>query len=124
MDTESAVKTLKDCGIDYEIKGSGNVVNTQMPKEGSLIYKKSGKVILYTDGNEEQTSIVPNVIGKTAEEANKIILNSGFNIKINGGGSFNYGQGAIVVSQEYAEGTCLPRGSVITVKILYTDEKD
>ena len=123
-DKETAIEILKEKGIDYEIIGDGDNINAQMPKEGSLIYKKGGKIILYTKEQNEQTSVVPNVIGKNAEDANKILLNSGFNIKIDGGGSFKYGQEAVVVSQEYAEGTHLPKGSVITIKILFTDDKD
>ncbi len=123
-DKENAIEILKEQGIAYEIIGDGDNVNTQMPKAGSLIYKNSGKIILYTKAQNEQTAVVPNVIGKNAEEANRILLNSGFNIKIDGGGSFKYGQEAIVVSQEYADGTCLPKGSVITIKILFTDDKD
>ncbi|MBE6674164.1 MAG: PASTA domain-containing protein [Ruminococcaceae bacterium] len=121
---ENVIKELDNEGITYEIIGNGDTVKAQMPKEGSNIYKNGGKVILYTNEEYEHTAAVPNVIGKTAEEANKTLINSGFNIKIIGGGSFKYGQEALVVWQGYDEGTYLAKGSVITVKVMFTDDKD
>jgi beta-lactam-binding protein with PASTA domain len=74
--------------------------------------------------SKERTATVPNVVGKTAEEANRILLNSGFNIKIEGTTNFIYGQEAIVVFQDYQEFLTLPMGTIITIKILYVDDKD
>ena len=125
LDIEAVEEQLKNEKIAYEIVGDGPTVITQMPRENSLIYKNSGKIILYTDTDTEQrTEIVPNVIGKSPAVANALLINSGFNVKIKGGHSFKYGQGAVVVSQEYCEGTQLARGTVITIEVLYTDEGD
>ena len=121
---ESAIELLKKEGITYEIVGDGAVITSQMPKASSKIYKIGGKVILYTGKDNNFLSTVPNVVGKTAEEANIALVNSGFNIKIIGAGEYKIGQGAKVVSQSYAEGQMLPKGTVITIKIIYTDDKD
>ena len=124
MSVDDAKKILKENDISYEIIGDGSMVVSQMPKGDSLIYQSSGRIILYA-GNEENSLIeVPNVVGKTPEEANKILTNSGFNIKFIGAENFKYGQGATVVWQEYSEGERLNKGTVITVKILYTVDKD
>ena len=80
--------------------------------------------MLYTGKDENTTSFVPNVIGKSVEEANKILTNSGFNVNIEGSINFKYGQGAIVVAQSYSEGVCLSKGTIITIKVLFTEEKD
>lgn len=121
----SVTQELKKEKIQYEIVGDGEEIISQMPKEGSVIYKNGGKIILYTGKDSKNHMVtVPNVVGKTPEEANIILTNSGFNIKIIGSTNFKYGQGAFVVYQEYAEGTQLAKGTVITIKVLYTEDKD
>ena len=124
MSIDDAKKILKEKDISYEIVGRGDTVISQMPKGDSLIYQSSGKLILYTGIEENSLVTVPNVVGKTPEEANEILTNCGFNIKIIGAENFKYGQGASVVWQEYSEGELLNKGTVITIKILYTDDKD
>ena len=124
MSIEEATKLLKKDGIGFEIVGNGEMVTSQMPKESAKVYKVDGKIILYTGGESNFLCCVPNVIGKTAEEANKILVNSGFNIKIEGINEFSIGQGAIVTYQSYAEGEMVSRGTIITVKILFTEHKD
>ena len=67
---------------------------------------------------------VPGVIGKTPEEANLILCNSGFNVKIEGAMNFSVNQGARIVSQYPAQGAYLRQGEVVTIKVIYTDEKE
>lgn len=124
MKIEDAIKELTENKIGYEIVGDGDTVKSQIPKSNDLIYKSNGKVILYTGNDVNSTVIMPNLIGKSAEEANTILINNGLNIKIEGASNYKYGQGAVVVSQNYIEGTLLAKGTVVTVKILYTDDKD
>lgn len=121
---DDAVVELKKAGINYEIIGDGETVSLQMPQAGAVVYKSTGKILLYTGGEEKRTAVVPSVIGKSAEEANSMLINSGFNVKIEGATNYEYGNEAKVVAQEYEEGKVLPRGSVITVKILFLDDKD
>ncbi|MBP3495468.1 MAG: PASTA domain-containing protein [Clostridia bacterium] len=113
---------LKD--ISYEIIGNGDTVITQMPLAGSKIYKKTGKIILYTGMDLERTVIVPNVVGMSPEKANLLLTNSGLNIKIEGSTNFKIGQGATVVSQYPSALTTVRKGEVITIKILFSEEKD
>ncbi len=113
---------LKD--IPYEIIGNGDTVITQMPLAGSKIYKKTGKIILYTGMDLERTVIVPNVVGMAPEKANLLLTNSGLNIKIEGSTNFKIGQGATVVSQYPSALTTVHKGEVITIKILFSEEKD
>lgn len=123
---EESIEILKENKIEYEIIGNGDTVLQQMPLSGSTIYQKSGKIILYTDTSDEtrKSVTVPDIVGKSAEEANKIIMDSGLNIKINGAMNFQIGSGAQVVSQYPSSGTVLMYGDVVTIDILYTDEKE
>lgn len=125
LSVDEAVAILKKEGIQYEICGNGEFVKRQIPISNSKIVKSSGRVILYTDTSDISPVItVPSVVGKSAAEANKIIANAGFNIKIDGALNFKYGQGAKVVSQYPAAGCELVRGETITIKIIFTDEAD
>ncbi len=124
MNIADAKKSLDEKKIKYDVIGNGDIVTSQMPKCGSMIYQIGGKVILYTGKEENEMAIVPNVVGKTPEEANIILTNCGFNIKIVGAENFKYGQGATVVYQDYAEGECIKKGTIVTVKILFTEDKD
>ena len=122
---DDAVSILKAEKIEYEIVGNGEKIISQMPRANSVIYKNGGKIILYTSNNEgTDTAIVPSVIGKSPEAANIMLINAGLNVKIEGATNFKYGQGAVVVYQSYDEGAVLAKGSVVTIKILYTEDKE
>ncbi len=126
MSVDEAIFALKEQGINYEIIGDGNIIKSQIPSANSQIYIKSGRILLYTDGAREDISMVevPGVIGKTPEEANLILCNSGFNVKIEGAMNFSVNQGARIVSQYPAQGAYLRQGEVVTIKVIYTDEKE
>ncbi|MBQ3040821.1 MAG: PASTA domain-containing protein [Clostridia bacterium] len=126
LSVEDAINRLKDDCISYEIIGDGSTVISQIPKKNSEIYKKTGKIILYTTNTNfpSSTTIVPDLTNKTPEQANKELLDAKLNIKINGAMNFSVGQGAKVVSQSHLPGTVLPCGEVVTITIIFTDDKD
>lgn len=119
-----AEKILKSNEIKYEIIGSGDSVISQVPIANSKIYRKTGKVYLYTSSEMPTHSVVPDVVGKSPEEANKILINTGFNVQFEGSINFNINQGAKVVSQYPNANEYYKLGDTVIVKILYTDEKD
>ena len=109
----------------YEIVGDGEFVTSQLPASGSKISSSTGKVILYTGGEKAKaTVVVPDLIGKTAEAANKLLIDSGLNICIEGTINYDVGVGATVVSQSPAAGTVLPISDVVTVRFMYLDGDD
>ncbi len=116
MSLDEAILRLMGAGISYEIVGSGSSVVRQTPPSGSTIMKESGKVILYTEESaEEKLSVVPNVIGMSAELANKTLADAGFNILITG----NTQSGIVATKQSIAAGETVERGTVITVEFRY-----
>ncbi len=121
---DEAIKEVKDLGIQYEVIGDGDTVLSQMPMANSQIYKKTGRILIYTGEDKETHTYVPNVIGKTPEEANLILINSGLNIKFDGAINFTYGESATVVEQYPLPDTSVPKGTVVEIKILFTDEED
>lgn len=124
VSVNEAIELLSKQELKYEIIGNGEIVTGQMPKEGGIIYKKTGKILIYTDGSTVVHNQVPNVVGKTPEEANKILANQGFNIRIEGATNFSIGQGAYVTAQYPMADTYYEKGGAVTITILYTDEKD
>ena len=124
LSIEDATMLLKSLGISYELIGNGQSIQGQMPQKSSVIYKKSGKVLIYTEKDDTTTAQVPNVVGLSAKEANLVLTNSGFNVKYEGATNFKYGEKATVVYQSTAPGEWAKKGAVITVKILFTDEEE
>lgn len=119
---EDAKADLGYRGVKYEIIGSGDTVTSQIPKSGSTITKDTGKLLLYTgDETPKNTITVPDVKGKTAEAANRSIVNLGLNIKINGASG---GEGATVISQSPEAGEVVPVGTVITIELRHLNITD
>jgi stage V sporulation protein D (sporulation-specific penicillin-binding protein) len=71
-------------------------------------------VILYTDESATPAEItVPDVIGMSGQQANRMILNSGLNIRITGMDIEN--TRCIAAAQDPAAGTKVEEGTVVTV---------
>ncbi len=104
---------LRKKGLSTEIIGSGATILKQIPEEGTKL-PKGGTVILYTDDTVVNSiTKVPNVIGKTAEEANQMIINAGLNIAIEG--QDIEGGRTVVVAQQPAGESNAEIGSLVTV---------
>ena len=121
-----AEKELKKEGISYELIGNGEFIVSQMPAANSLIYAKTGKILLYTTNNEEDVlmATVPNLVGKTAMEANVIISNNKLNVKITGSKNFANGSNVKVISQYPSAGEQIKVGEVVTITLMHMDEKE
>lgn len=60
------------------------------------------------------------MVGLTAQQANKVLTNAGFNIRLTGGGIDRIG--AVAVAQSVPENTELEKGTVIDVEFRIDDE--
>lgn len=122
---EKAIEILKLKGISYEIKGTGTEVLSQMPTSNQKIFQKNGKVILYTaNDNLEEYVTVPDVINKDAEKATKTLVEAGFNINIIGNKNYKLYQTSKVIYQSIESGMYLPKGSIVTIEIAFSEDKD
>ncbi len=116
MSLDEAILRLMGAGLKYEIVGNGTSVIDQTPPASSTIMKENGKVILYTSEDaEEKVAEVPSVIGMTAEAANKVLTDAGFNIRITG----NPSGGTTATNQSIKSGIIAEKGTVITVEFRY-----
>ncbi len=125
LSVTKAKSSIAALGLSCTVIGNGDTVCKQLPQAGSKIHKGTGRVILYTEEvpSEEETITVPNVIGKSAMEANQILINAGFNLSFQGAMNFDLGQGATVIDQTPAGGL-VPKGSVITLTFRFTDTEE
>lgn len=94
-----------------DTSGDAQVTGT-VPPSGSTIPKGS-TVVVYVGDTELEYGTVPDVTGKSAAEANELITNAGFNIKLTGGAAAN--TDAVAIDQSFAAGTSWPKGTVIEV---------
>ena len=112
---ENAKSRLEAAGFSCRTVGSGDTVTDQTPAGGAIV-PNNATIILYL-GAEKPTApcTVPNVVGKTAAEANRLLTDSGLIMKVSwttASSSFN----VKALSQNREAGTEAPAGTVVTVQ--------
>lgn len=106
---------LEAAGFSCRTVGSGDTVTDQTPAGGAIV-PNNATVILYLGQQKPDTAcVVPNVVGKTAAEANRALTNAGLIMKVTGTTSSTSGN-VRAISQNYPEGTELKAGDVVTVQ--------
>ncbi len=112
LDSEEAVKMIKEKGLSYKIIGGEGTVDYQIPKSGTSI-PRTGTVVLYTNGKEpSKTVTVPDITKMSVAGASKMINNYGLNFRAVGNESTK--NSALVFSQQPEAGTMVEAGTVIT----------
>ena len=121
-DPAVARENLISKGIGFEIIGDGDVVTSQVPAEGSVMSNENGNVILYCGDAEPVAYIeIPDLVGKSAEVANSMVIGSGLNIRFTGASA---GSTVSVVGQTPSAGTMALPGQVVEVELRYLDGTD
>lgn len=117
MSLDQAKSLIENAGLKYEVIGSGTSVVNQIPSSGSRMSKENGKIFLYTEDIEENLdAIVPNVIGMTAEKANKALTDAGLNVRLVGA---TLGSDAIVYAQSIDVGSVVSKGTIVEIEMRY-----
>ena len=125
LDYDDACLYLANRKLTFKKVGKGNKVVAQSPVGGSRLLTESGVVYLYTGDRYPEDEIeVPDLMGVTALAANRTIINSSLNIKIEGATNYAESTGAVVVAQSPEAGTMVPRGTIITVEFRHMDGTD
>lgn len=124
LDTDGAVSSLKSDDFLYEIVGNGSTVIAQTPMPDDIITKSITRVTLYTEEPENIEIEVPSVVGKTAKEANEVLINLGLSIRLSGAMQCKDNEEIVVVSQSIAPLSKVKRGTVITLNILTLEEEE
>ena len=114
MSKDEAAAKLADYGFSaYRVVGDGDSVTDQTAAGGAII-PAGADVILYMGAEKSgELCTVPNVVGLSADEANRALVNAGLIMKATGAG----GSGVKVISQSLASGTEAAAGSVVTVQM-------
>jgi len=125
LEVEKATLNITDKKLRFEIIGKGDYVVAQVPEGGTRLPTDTGTVYLYLGDEEPSDTVeVPDVMGMTATNCNKMLTNSKLNIKIQGAMNYNVGAGAVVIRQSPEAGTLVPPGTIITVEFRYMDGTD
>ena len=106
---------LEGAGFSCKTVGSGETVTDQTPAGGAIV-PNNASIILYL-GTEKSDApcTVPNVLGKTAAQANQALTDAGLIMKVTGATSSTSGN-VFAISQDKEAGTELKAGSVVTVQ--------
>ena len=84
---------------------------------------KNSKIVAYTEGEVSTKSVtIPNVVGCSASEANRGIVNAGLNVRIKGLSSA--AGSASCSAQSPAAGTVVEPGTVVTLDFEYSGVRD
>jgi len=108
-----AKKIIESAGFTakFNITGDPNelLVKSQIPVAGTSLLS-GATIMLYSEENDTRTSVtVPDLKGMSAQEATNALKEQNLNISIEGRG--------YVTSQDYARGTSVEEGTVITVTL-------
>ncbi len=125
LDYDQACLVLANRKLTFKKVGNGTKVVAQSPEIGSRLLTESGVVYLYTGDRLPEDEIeIPDLMGMTALAANRLIINSHLNIKIEGATNYANSNGAVVVAQSPEAGTMVPRGTIVTVEFRHMDGTD
>ena len=105
-----AKKAIEEIGLKCVVVGnaaSTAVVSSQTPAPSARMVKEGGTITLYTT-ESTSTVKVPQLIGKTIEEAKILLAEAGLNFNIK-----NTGIHSKIVTQSVTSGSSVERGSVI-----------
>jgi len=107
---KQAKDLLSKAKLNYSIQGMGEKIIDQIPKAGAKVIENS-KIILYTEEDMKKVTVtVPNVIGKSLEEAKTLLNAVGLTINAEGLG--------FATEQIPAADTVVEKGSIIDVQFI------
>ena len=122
MTHEEATAALKERNLTFRGSGDGDAVTEQIPADGEVIPGGSEILLFFGEENQTQSVSVPNVLGKNAEEANRILTDAGLYMKLIGAASG--GETIVAAEQKPAAGDEVPQGTVVEVEFSDTSAGD
>ena len=110
-----AKSRLEAAGFACRTVGSGDIVTDQTPAGGAIV-PGNASIVLYLGAEKPNMPVkVPNVVGRTAAEANRMLTNAGLIMKVSGTTSTSSGN-VKALAQNLKEGAEVPAGTVVTVQ--------
>ena len=116
-------RNISSMKLKIKVIGNGSTVTEQFPRAGAKL-TEGGVIAVYVgDAVPAADTPVPDVTGMSASEANKTLVNAGFNINITGA-HIDGVSGAVASKQNPAAGTEAKPGTVVTVDFIHKDVSD
>lgn len=113
ISVNSASQKARNEGFTVRVVGSGDTVVSQTPASGQTI-PQNGVIVLYTDKSSDVSKVkVPNFIGRSISEVNKLAVDSGINVTFSAPADVS---GVKAFAQSVAAGTSVDAGSSVTVE--------
>ncbi len=120
MDVNAALGVLNKNNLTPRVVGGGTEVIGQFPAAYAPV-PHMGEVILYTDASMPQETVkVPNLVGRTAQNAAELLRSLGLNVLTSG--APDDGAGVKVASQSHAVDDVVPKATVITLYLENTTQ--
>ena len=122
MTLSDATAQLKEKNLTCRTVGEGETVTSQVPARGAVIPGGS-ETVLYLDQAPDNTEVlVPDVTGKDAETASKLLTDAGLYMKIIGAVG---GQSTILATRQSPEaGETVEQGTVVEVEFSDLSARD
>jgi stage V sporulation protein D (sporulation-specific penicillin-binding protein) len=115
LDINEAIAVLRKNDLKFRVEGEGKTVVDQLPIPGVII-PATAQVVLYTESERpDGLVVVPNVIGKTPEQANRLIVDAGLYMRVSGATS-TYSSTIEATSQDVKSGAEVALGTVVSVE--------
>ena len=112
---EAAEDRLADLGFTFRTVGDGDTVTDQTPAGGAIVPGNATIILYLGQEKPDDPCTVPNVVGKSASEANKAITNAGLIMKVTGTTTASSGN-VYAITQSLPAGTEVAAGTVVTVQ--------
>jgi stage V sporulation protein D (sporulation-specific penicillin-binding protein) len=122
LSVAEATSLLGDSGFSFTLQGEGERVIAQVPAAGSTVLHAGARIVLVLGEGNFETALVPDLVGKSAATANRMLVDLGFNVALIGGGI--HAGTVTVVRQEPAAGEAVPPGTVVTLYLPYEEKKE
>lgn len=122
MSAGEAEAALKEAGLTFRREGGETRVTDQVPGQGAVIPGGSEVVLYFGQQQTEETVEVPDVTGRSAGDANRILADEGLYMKIIGATGT---EGSIVAAaQEPEAGERVVKGTTVEVEFSDLSARD
>lgn len=115
MTVDAAANLLEKKNLKYRVEGEGETITRQIPAGQSVVPGGSTVVLYLGDAVPEESTVVPDVVGKTYEAAKNALERAGLFMRASGVSTY-YGNTTTAEYQSVAQGESVAVGTVIDVR--------
>ncbi len=120
---KEAKSAFEKVGMKCKVIGDGNIVLSQVPAAGVMLPASAEALLFTVERNAEEMVTVPNVVGKSPEEVNRILTNAGLFLKAVGA-SISSSSQVSSSHQDIEANTSVAYGTIVKVEFRDTSLRD